>query len=1133
MIPLPWRHPPVTQVCAAPSVAAPALSAGVPPPEAAESSLPADAACLHEFIEAQARRQPEAEALLAGTERVTYRELNERANRLARYLQSLGVGRETLVGVFLPRSVDLVVALLGVLKAGGAYVPLDPAYPESRLQFMLADTQAPMVVTHSTLAEQARAVVRGLTIVPRFVCVDTELAPGAPGGNPSSHADPASLAYVIYTSGSTGQPKGVGLEHRNAAAFVRWAETWFQPGELGGVLASTSVCFDVSMFEIFTTLGLGGRVILAANALELASLPGRDEVRLVVTSPSVMREILRMQALPPSVVAFALAGEALDQDLVRRLYAFPQVERVYDLYGPTETTTYSTACLRQPQGPATIGRPIANTQVHLLDEVGVAVPDGQIGEIFIGGAGVARGYLNRPELTAARFVPNPYSTAPGARLYRTGDLGRWRPDGDLEYLGRVDHQVKIHGFRIELGEIEFVLRSHPGVSEAVVMAREDRPGDRRLVAYVVADVARETTNGLVRELRARIQEQLPHYMVPGAIVMLPRLPLTPNGKTDRAALPPPSYHLASDPNSRPPASAVEQKLCEIWADVLGLPAAGVEDDFFLLGGDSLLAVKLVLAVERHFQVSLRPETVFQAPTVARFAPLLATPVTTGSSLVPLQAGAGKPALVLVHGIGGGMLWGYQNLCAHLDPAQPLYALQTTGAPSADDESIERMAARHVRSLRALQPTGPYQLGGFCFGGNVAFEMARQLERAGEAVRLFLINATPPNSAYELPRRNLRFAARFVTNVGRWLRRFCEWDAPNRRRFYAWKLRTLRQFALPSRQRNAQPAAGIDRDPEINLAEVPEAERPLWQAHREALRHYQPQFFGGEVTLLRTSAHQFVSSFDSQFGWGPYAARVNVRIVPGLHQSMLQEPHVRAVARQLQAALDEPAVAPPPPVPDNTHLRLHPVAAACTGMLNRVSDAIWERRLGIATSGRQPCQHADGERYETMPYEVLDRIFDRLALGPSAVVADLGSGLGRIVCFAARERIREVVGVEIDAALHARAERNVSRLRGRRAAIRLHGQSATEFDFAGVTAVVLFNPFGESTLRAVLGRLRASWLADPRAIQIVYANAVHGHLLATEPWLELSACWPMTPWGRLRYPVQFYRSRSPAPGVPRK
>jgi amino acid adenylation domain-containing protein len=436
--------------------------------------------CVHELFEQQVERTPDSIAVVFNDQRVTYAELNQKANQLAHYLQKLGVGPEVLVGICVERSLIMVIGLLGILKAGGAYVPLDPAYPHERLRFMLEDAAAPVFITQ-------RDLLAGLpSRNTHTICLDDWETIGRESDEePHSEAVAENLSYVIYTSGSTGKPKGVAIQHQSVAALVNWASGVFSPEELQGVLASTSICFDLSVFELFVTLSLGGCVILADDALHLANLKAARRVTLVNTVPSAMTELLRMGVIPESVRTVNLAGEPLKTSLVKQIHELRHVHRVFDLYGPSEDTTYSTFALRLPDGPATIGRPISNTEAYLLDSNFKPVLKGMAGEIYLGGQGLARGYLNRPDLTAERFVPNPFSSAPSARLYRTGDLARYLADGDIEYLGRVDHQVKIRGYRIELGEIETVVSQHAGVRETLVMAREDEPGDRRLVAYVV------------------------------------------------------------------------------------------------------------------------------------------------------------------------------------------------------------------------------------------------------------------------------------------------------------------------------------------------------------------------------------------------------------------------------------------------------------------------------------------------------------------------------------------------------------------------------------------------------------------------------------------------------------------------
>ena len=523
---------------------------------------------------AQAERRSEAIAVSCRGETLTYGELAVRANQLAWYLRRHGVGPEVRVGVCVERSPAMVVALLGIVQAGGAYVPLDPGYPAARLRFMLTDAGVSVLVTETALTGTLGSYDGVVVCLDR----DAEIISRERAGPVPESAGPDNLAYVIYTSGSTGMPKGVAVMHRSTVALLDWAREVFSPEELRGILASTSICFDISVFELFVPLCCGGRVILAENLLQLGTLPEANEIMLVNTVPSVLNGYLQVGRLPVSVRTVSLAGEPLPRALVQRLYEIPSIKSVFNLYGPSEDTVFSTFALssREDEHAPPIGRPVTNTDVYVLDKDLTPVPVGVVGELYIGGAGLARGYLGRPALTAERFIPHPYSTRPGARLYRTGDLVRYRPDGNLEFLGRGDHQVKVRGFRIELGEIEAALAKHPAVGACVVVAREDTPGEKQLVAYVVTGGAPEAEP---RELREYLQERLPSYMVPTAFVQLAALPVTSNGKLDRRALPAPlrDRDLVGDEYVAPRTS-VETVLAGIWAEVLGLERVGVHDN---------------------------------------------------------------------------------------------------------------------------------------------------------------------------------------------------------------------------------------------------------------------------------------------------------------------------------------------------------------------------------------------------------------------------------------------------------------------------------------------------------------------------------------------------------------------------
>ncbi|HEX6745681.1 MAG TPA: amino acid adenylation domain-containing protein [Longimicrobium sp.] len=591
----------------------------------ATSSPYAQAECLHELFEAQAARTPDADAVVWGEETWSYARLDARANAVAAELRARGVGPEVRVGVCARRTPALVAGLLGVMKAGGAYVPVDPAYPRDRQTYMLQDAGVAVVLGDEAVAECAGDVP----------VVSLEL--GERHEAPPRLAMPGNLAYVIYTSGSTGRPKGVAIEHRSAVAFACWAREVFEPEEFEAVLASTSVCFDLSVFELFVTLAWGGCVVLAENVLELPRLAAAERVRLVNTVPSGLAELVRTGGVPASVRTVNLAGEPLPGTLVEEVYARTGVRRVLNLYGPSEDTTYSTGA-EIPRGERmpSIGGPIANTQAHVVDARGRLTPVGVPGELYLGGAGLARGYWNRPALTAERFVPDPHGGVPGARLYRTGDQVRRGRTGALEFLGRRDHQVKVRGFRIELGEIDAVLRAHPAVLESVTVVREDAPGDRRLVAYVAA---KPGASADAAALRAHLEERLPAYMVPAAWVWLERLPLSPTGKIDRAALPAPEAPRAdADADYAAPQSELTRAVAGVWAEVLGVEKVGLRSNFFDLGGHSLLALRaqhrLSEVLGRHVPLM----QIFRHPTVQSLAEVLggaaATDPAPGSPAEP-------------------------------------------------------------------------------------------------------------------------------------------------------------------------------------------------------------------------------------------------------------------------------------------------------------------------------------------------------------------------------------------------------------------------------------------------------------------------------------------------------------------
>jgi amino acid adenylation domain-containing protein len=603
-----------------------------------------EARCINELFEAQVERTPEAVALIAGEQSLTYAELNRRADSLARYLQSKGVGAESLVGVLMRRTPEILVSLLGILKAGGAYVPLDAGYPLERLRLMVTDADVRIVLTQQDLSEIVRGF-RGDSIEGReAVCLDRDwpLIARHDGAKPERVATPDNTAYVMYTSGSTGTPKGVIIQHTSACAFLRWGAYTFSAEQLSATLASTSINFDLSVFELFLPLCLGSTVILADSALQLPELPAAGLVTLINTVPSAIAELVRIGGIPPGVRTVNLCGEALHYSLVERIYEQAHVTEVYNLYGPTEDTVYSTVALmkRGGTGPSPIGRPIANTQTYVLDEDGEPVPRGVWGELYLSGEGLARGYLNRPGQTAERFVPEGLSGRAGARMYRTGDVVRYGRGGELEFQGRRDYQVKVRGFRIELGEIETVLGEQPGVREKVVVVGRDGEGNQRLVAYVVRDgeASGESAGDGAEwksELRRKLKERLPEYMVPGVIMQMEALPRTENGKVDRRRLPEVG-ELGREVATEYEEAGTEKErvIAGVWREVLGIAAVGINDNFFDLGGHSLLLAqahgKLCERLNRQFPLL----DMFKYPTVSTLAGYLER--ADGEPLAPRQ-----------------------------------------------------------------------------------------------------------------------------------------------------------------------------------------------------------------------------------------------------------------------------------------------------------------------------------------------------------------------------------------------------------------------------------------------------------------------------------------------------------------
>jgi amino acid adenylation domain-containing protein len=867
---------------------------------------------IHRLVQLQADRTPGAVAVEGPAGRLTYGELEGLANQLARRLQRLGVGPDAPVAVCLERSPEMIVAWLAVLKAGGAYVPIDPDYPAERRDFMLADTEATVVVTSSKQRKLFEGPGRTTRAV--LLCVDSDWAEiaGEDTRPPTSQATAQHLAYLCYTSGSTGQPKGVCVPHRAVLRLLLGADYFhLEPGEAVAQMSSAS--FDAATFEVWGALFFGARLVIVPTAVllsprELAATLERERISTLFVTTGAFNTLSREQ---PGIFRTAkvvlTGGEAASPPCFAEVLRHGAPGRLLNVYGPTECTTFATSQLVKEVAPGAtnipIGRPISNTTAYVLDERRQLVPVGVPGELYLGGDGVARGYHRRPELTAEKFVADPFTHRPAARLYRTGDVVRWLPDGTLEFLGRVDNQVKLRGYRIELGEVEAAILRHEGVREVAAIVQRDG-GDARLVAHVVGKTG-WTLDGA--KLREALQASLPAFMVPAAVLVHDRLPLTRSGKVDRVALPQEPVTAAPRPAADgEPRTHLERELLPLFRQILRNPSVGIHDGFFEFGGHSLLAVRLVAQIERTLSRPVPVTAIFHAQTVAKLAAWLdsARRSDPGDAFLTLQSHGTRPPLFLVHGVGGGMIWGYANLARRLGTDQPVYVLRSRGLEGQNEPAtIAGLAASYVAAVREFQPEGPYHLGGYCFGGNVAYEMAVQLRQQGQQVKLLaLMNSSPPNSAYDHIEWTPLGLARFVANLRHVVPHVLGWDAERRRQFFKWKLRTWqRRLTRAFGRMTGSPT--LDVESMVDISQYSEVERRVWSAHVNALMAHQHSRYDGPVTLFRSRAHCAVSSCDYHFGWNEYApGAVRVVIVPGAHESILEEPHVESLAGEFAAAL---------------------------------------------------------------------------------------------------------------------------------------------------------------------------------------------------------------------------------------
>jgi amino acid adenylation domain-containing protein len=852
--------------------------------------------CFHHLFEKQVLQSPGAIAVDFENTRLTYQELNLQANRVAHHLRSLGVGPDVLVGICVEPSLQMIVGLLGILKAGGAYVPLDPTYPKDRLAYMIGDAGGPVLLA------QEKFIPILSTNLSRVVCLesiplDTEQT------NPQSNVAAGNLAYVIYTSGSTGRPKGAMISHRGLVNYLSWAVEAYQVAEGIGAPVHSSISFDLTITGLFTPLLTGRCVYMIRPDPGLSNLAEalrkNSNFSLVKITPAHL-DLLQAQLSPNEIAGkarvFVIGGEALIGEKLNFWQEHAPETVLVNEYGPTETVVgccvHFMPAGERITGQVTIGRPIANTRLYVLDEEMLPVPIGAKGELYIGGDSVARGYLNKPELSEHCFVPDPFANGSRGRLYKTGDVVRYRADGNLEFLGRMDDQVKIRGFRIELGEIESVLNAHPGLKSAAVVGYE-RSSGKFLVAYFSPQSGARIPQS---ELRKFLQAKLPHYMVPSTFVPVEKFPLTPNGKLDRRALPAPETVTTIDHVA--PRSNDEQKLVQIWEQVFDRQHIGLHDDFFEMGGHSLMAARLIVEVNRTFGIQLKIGSLLQCTTVEAMAKAVQrerSVASDRSQLVKFVSGSDGPAFIFLNPPVGvaHLVRAMERSGSHFISDVPFSEEVIKAATGCNWESlptVEQLAAPHVAAIKDESLSKPCIVAGFSYGGILAFETAHQLQTAGipvDAVILFDTDIRWPHlqcfkhAPFQHVKNCLQFGARSVYLR---LQRAIRWQ---RTRWLA--------------RRGSQDAAMRA------LTENELAWELFIRVWINALKRYKPRKLDARGFLLRAevSVYREELDYDGHLGWSPFFARgIQTCHVPGDHESMWKEPNVQTLGRSCSSLLLE-------------------------------------------------------------------------------------------------------------------------------------------------------------------------------------------------------------------------------------
>ncbi len=871
--------------------------------------------CLHELFESKAAAEPQQIAVSHDENNLTYEQLNRQANQIAHYLRKLGVAPNAPVGIFMERSALMVGGIIGILKSGGAYLPLDSSYPQSRLCQMIENADVKVILT----------VGEKISLLPKtdakVICLDKDWENVARQSvdNPANVNQPSDTAYLIYTSGSTGEPKGTLVPHRAVNRLV-FNTNYIEFNSTDRIAHVSNVSFDAATFELWGALLHGARLIVLNKDLILSPKEFAAELRTRKISTMFLTTSLFNLLAREKPSAFQtlknvlVGGEACDPTAARRVLENNPPRRLVNAYGPTEATTFAVCYEIKNVAPDAqtipIGRPISNTTIYLLDSHLNLVPIGVSGEIYIGGDGLAKGYLNRPELTAEKFVSVPASKFrvsndvssgdenQNVKLYRTGDAARYLPDGNIEYLGRKDDQIKLRGFRIELGEIEAVFNSHPAVKDGVIAIKESG-GEKKIAAYYVSA---ENAAPMTAELRDFLKERLPDYMIPAKFFELAELPLNPNGKADRQKLAAiEEIETEAEKTADAPKDELELKLAWIWQKVLGLKTINVADNFFDCGGHSLVAVRLFSEIEKTLGCRLPLAALFQAPTIQQLADLIRQGgwQSTWGALVPMRPHGGNPPFFCVHAVGGNVLE-FNDLARHLDSDQPFYGLQALGldGKSAPLTSVEEMATAYLKEIRQIQPQGPYYLGGRSFGGTVAYEMARQLVEQGEEIALLAIFDTYPKGWLKLcsEEEAARYKKQFrQLRIKRHLENWKQLGIAGKTKYFLekanYKKRKYKNLLWqPTRKTEVETGQSVNT-----------SIRNIEAINYRAIRKYVPKIYSGKVTFF--SAREEVCPEENLTGWRRLAqGGVEVVEVPGDHQTIVKEPFVRELAKALEKSI---------------------------------------------------------------------------------------------------------------------------------------------------------------------------------------------------------------------------------------